>query len=68
MKRDAAEAEAEAVAVAEAEAVTATAGLRAEVARTESFVREELGDARSFSLDSPEKRRPRIEALRAAKR
>ena len=48
--------------------VAPTAGLRAEVARTESFVREELGDARSFSLDSPEKRRPRIEALRAAKR
>ena len=45
-----------------------TAALRAEVARTEAFVRDQLGDARSFSLDSPEKRRPRIEALRQAAR
>ncbi len=28
------------------------------------FVREELGDARSFSLDSPASRRPRLNALR----
>ncbi len=48
--------------------VAPTAGLTAEVARTESFVREQLGDARSFSLDSPEQRRPRIAALRGAKR
>lgn len=48
--------------------VASTAALAAEVARTESFVREQLGDARSFSLDSPDRRRPRIEALRAAKR
>jgi hypothetical protein len=40
------------------------AALRAEIERTEAFVREELGDARSFSLDSPESRRPRVEALR----
>jgi hypothetical protein len=39
------------------------------VARTETFVRSDLGDARSFSLDSPKSRAPRIEALRkAAKR
>jgi hypothetical protein len=40
--------------------------LTSAVARTESFVRDELGDARSFSLDSPESRRPVIEALRGA--
>ncbi|MBX9600138.1 MAG: winged helix DNA-binding domain-containing protein [Bryobacteraceae bacterium] len=39
--------------------------LAAEVARTEAFIRDELGDARSFSLDSPRSREPRIEALRA---
>jgi hypothetical protein len=32
----------------------------------EEFVRGELGDARSFSLDSPKSRVPRIQALRAA--
>lgn len=36
------------------------------VARTEQYVREHLGDARSFSLDSPKSRAPRIEALRKA--
>jgi hypothetical protein len=36
------------------------------VARTEEFVRTQLGDARSFSLDSPKSRIPRIEALRKA--
>ncbi|HKD74802.1 MAG TPA: crosslink repair DNA glycosylase YcaQ family protein [Ktedonobacterales bacterium] len=34
------------------------------VARTEAFIRDELGDMRSFSLDSPESRKPRIAALR----
>ena len=34
------------------------------VARTEDYVRSQLGDARSFSLDSPKSRVPRIEALR----
>lgn len=38
------------------------------VARTEGFVRSDLGDARSFSLDSPKSRAPRIEALRKASR
>jgi len=37
--------------------------LEAAVARTEAFVREELGDARAFSLDSPQSRAPRITAL-----
>jgi hypothetical protein len=36
------------------------------VALTEQFVRAELGDARSFSLDSPKSRAPRIAALRKA--
>jgi hypothetical protein len=34
------------------------------VADTETFVRDQLGDARSFSLDSPASRGPRIEAIR----
>ncbi len=33
---------------------------------TEEYVRVQLGDARSFSLDSPKSRQPRIEALRRA--
>lgn len=37
-----------------------------EVGRTERYVKEQLGDARSFSLDSPKSRAPRIEALRAS--
>ncbi len=36
------------------------------VERTEQYVRAELGDARSFSLDSPKSRAPRIAALRQA--
>ena len=34
--------------------------------RTEHYVRTQLGDARSFSLDSPKSRAQRIEALRKA--
>ncbi len=33
------------------------------VARMEEYVRTQLGDARSFSLDSPKSRAPRIQAL-----
>lgn len=40
--------------------------LESAVRRMEEFVRGELGDARSFSLDSPKSRVPRIQALRAA--
>ena len=36
--------------------------LDAAVARTEAFVRDDLGDARSFSLDSPKSRLPRLSA------
>jgi hypothetical protein len=38
--------------------------LDAAIADTERFVREQLGDARSFSLDSPKSRAPVIAALR----
>ncbi|MEP6491398.1 MAG: crosslink repair DNA glycosylase YcaQ family protein [bacterium] len=38
--------------------------LRAAVAETEAFVRDQLGDARSFSLDSPKSRKPKLEAMR----
>ncbi len=37
------------------------------VRKTEAFVRDELGDARSFSLDSPKSRIPRLETLRGAR-
>ena len=40
--------------------------LVAAVERTEAFVADDLGDARSFSLDSPNSRAPRIAALRKA--
>lgn len=36
------------------------------IERTEAFIRDELGDARSFSLDSPKSRSPRLAALRYA--
>jgi len=39
--------------------------LREAVKTMEGFVRDDLGDARSFSLDSPKSRAPRIAALRA---
>jgi len=42
-----------------------TKALEAAVARTEAYVRDELGDARSFSLDSPKSRAPKLDALRA---
>ena len=38
--------------------------LDAAVKKTEAYVRDQLGDARSFSLDSPKSRAPKIEALR----
>jgi hypothetical protein len=45
----------------------ADAALKRAVAVTEEYVRNDLGDARSFSLDSPKSRIPRIEELRAWK-
>ena len=41
--------------------------LEAAVKETEAYVRDELGDARSFSLDSPKSRAPKIAALRQMK-
>lgn len=38
--------------------------LRVAVEEMEAYVRDQLGDARSFSLDSPKSRRPKLEALR----
>lgn len=38
--------------------------LEAAVQRTEAYLRDELGDARAFSLDNPKSRAPRIEAVR----
>lgn len=35
--------------------------------RTAAYIRDQVGDARSFSLDSPKSRAPRLAALRAAK-
>ncbi|MFB7666543.1 DNA glycosylase AlkZ-like family protein [Kitasatospora sp. NPDC056138] len=46
--------------------VPADAELRDTIARTEAFVREQLGDARGFSLDSPKSRAPKIAAIRSA--
>jgi len=40
--------------------------LDAAIATTEKYLREQMGDARSFTLDSPRSRAPRIEALRKA--
>ncbi len=40
--------------------------LKQAVDRTQHYVSAHLGDARSFSLDSPKSRMPRIEALRKA--
>ncbi len=40
------------------------AALKAEVRRVEEYVRTQLGDARSFSLDSPKSRAPRLAAIR----
>jgi len=42
-----------------------TKAIAAAVERTERYVRDELGDARSFSLDSPKSRAPKLAALRA---
>ena len=38
--------------------------LDAAIEETQAFVRDELGDARSFSLDSPKSRAPRVASLR----
>jgi hypothetical protein len=40
------------------------AALKQAIGETEAFIRDELGDARSFSLDSVASRQPRLKALR----
>jgi hypothetical protein len=40
------------------------AALKDAIARMEAYIREDLGDLRGYSLDSPESRRPRVAALR----
>jgi Winged helix DNA-binding domain len=42
------------------------AALRQQVRAVERFLRDDLGDMRAFSLDSPKSRQPRLEQLRAA--
>lgn len=46
--------------------VAKSKALEEAVRRTEEYVRSQLGDARSFSLDSPKSRAPRVQALRKA--
>ncbi len=41
--------------------------LQAEIRRTEAFIRDQLGDCRCFSLDSPKSRQPAIDQLRQMK-
>jgi len=41
------------------------AELEGAVARTEGLIARELGDCRSFSLDSPESRKPKLAAIRS---
>jgi hypothetical protein len=38
------------------------------ISRTEVYIRDQLGDARSFSLDSPKSRALRMEAIIKAQR
>ncbi|WP_051389424.1 DNA glycosylase AlkZ-like family protein [Arthrobacter sp. 35W] len=44
----------------------ATTAVKNRIAEVEEFIREDLGDFRSFSLDSPASRQKRIDALDAA--
>jgi len=45
--------------------VPMTAALEAEIKRTEAYIRDELGDCRCFSLDSPKSRQAVIDSIRA---
>lgn len=56
--------DADAARVAWAPLGTRSAALAAAVAEVDAFVRDQLGDARSFSLDSPKSRGSRLAALR----
>jgi hypothetical protein len=50
--------------IAWASFIPPNAELQSAVRKMEDYVRTGLGDARSFSLDSPKSRKPKIEALR----
>jgi hypothetical protein len=54
----------EAGTIAWAASVKKSRALEEAIAKMEAYIKEDLGDARSFSLDSPKSRIPRIEALR----
>ncbi len=54
----------QAFAVVWASFIARDAGLERTVREVEAFVRDELGDARAFSLDSPKSRTTRLAALR----
>jgi hypothetical protein len=43
------------------------AAMKKAVTETEAYIRDEVGDARSFSLDSPKSPEPKLKALRAAR-
>lgn len=45
-----------------------TKGVLSAIERTQSWIRDELGDFRSFSLDSPKSRQPRLQQLRDLQR
>lgn len=47
--------------------IQSNAAMKKAVAETQSYIRDQVGDARSFSLDSPKSREPKIAALRAAR-
>jgi hypothetical protein len=44
-----------------------SSAMQQEINRVEAFIRDELGDARAFSLDSPKSRQPSIAQLRQLK-
>jgi len=46
--------------------IPADDAIKAAIAQTETYARDQLGDVRSFSLDSPESRKGKIEFLRTA--
>lgn len=59
--------DAETQSIAWASFISKNKELLSAVEETEQYVRTELGDARSFSLDSPKSRTPRVETLRKVK-
>ncbi len=46
--------------------VKPNAALKRAVAETGQYIRDQVGDARSFSLDSPKSREPKLKAIRTA--